>query len=163
MPNTQLIRKRKWDWYRYTFWVWVANLILVVLSYLIPGLIYIAPVLFLAICACWASMIILCKTDDTHMGDAFADCDIWCLVAAGIAVVYVIVNTIGCESLLREGYPHLQNGRFYLYNKGIIREITKEEYNSLLIAVGRLYIGFILLFSTLSLVFHSGRKNANGV
>ena len=154
-------RKNKGCWFCYTCCVWLVNLILTILSYFVSEIIYAAPILFLAILIGWGSIFFLLRTEDTHIGDALAESDRWCLAAAGFAVIYAIVNSIECMWLLHEGSPLLQDGKYYLYNKEIIREITKGEYNSLMIAQGRLSIGLMLLFSTIALVFHSGRKNLN--
>lgn len=163
MQNTQSTHKHKCSWYCYACLIWFANLVLAVLSHFVPGLVLTAPILFLAVAISWGGVIILHIRERDSIGDSLAESDSWCLVAAGIAVVYLIVNSIGCIVLLNEGSPHFQNGSYYLYNKGIIREITSAEYDRLLIAEGRLFIGFLLLFSTLSLVLHAGRKNVNKV
>lgn len=163
MQKTLSFGRPQCSWFTYSCAVFLTNLILVILSHVVPGLVYAAPIVFIATMVCWGSAIMFHKREETEIGDAFAESDKWCIIVAGIAVIYTIISFIQCMSLLSEGVPFLQNGRFYLYNRGhgIVREITKEEYNSLMIVEGRLFLSGILPFSTLALVFHSGRKNMN--
>lgn len=161
MSNAQIGSGDKFNWYGYARGVWLANLIMIVLSYFIPETVFMVAIMFIAIIVGFGSAFVLSAREGTDVGDALAESAVWCWIAAGIAVVYVIINVIGCASVLREGGPYMENGRYYLYNHRIVREITKSEYRTLQIAQGRLYSGCLLVFSTLSLMFHSGRKNIN--
>ena len=161
MSNAQLGSRDKFNWYGYACGVWLANLILVVLSYFIPGMFFFVAIMFIAIIVGFGSAFVLSAREGTDVGDALAESAVWCWIAAGITVVYVIINVIGCVPVLREGGPYMENGRYYLYNHRIVREITKSEYRTLQIAQGRLFSGCGLVFSTLSLMFHSGRRDIN--
>lgn len=86
----------------------------------------------------------------------FTTTEFVCLVLIGI---YAIFSLLYNSYILRNGGGEFRNGIYYLIDQGErIREITKEEYSSLLLAEYRLYTGHILFFYGLLLTYLRIRK-----
>ena len=148
------------NWYLYCLLVFLVNVIAVILTYFVVGMKIAAPFLFFAVLFGFASAILLHRKEDTHIGDAIAESNKWCLLLAAIAILYAIIVGIRCAFLLRNGSSCIENGLYYLTYRGkLIRQITAEEYRSLSLVEGRLFLSGLLPFTAFALVFHSGRKN----
>ena len=150
------------NWYLYCLLVFLANIIAVILTYFVVGMAIASPFLFFAVPFGFGSALLLHIKEDTHIGDAIGESSKWCLLLAAIAILYAIIVGIRCAFLLRNGSSCIENGLYYLTYRGkLIRQITAEEYRSLSLVEGRLYLSCLLPFTAFTLAFHSGRKNIN--
>ena len=150
---------RRFGMFEYSCLLWAINVILNVLSYSVIGMKYTAPFLLLAAFASCFVMLITARKEQVDMTTVWRKSARWADIIALVSFAYVAVNFVVCMFLLREGGPHIDNGVYCLWNHGFIREITKEEYDALMLVEGRFFTGHILVFSALPVVFFSARKN----
>ena len=151
---------RRFGFYEYSCLIWCVNIVLIILSYFINGLIYLAPLFFIAVLISYGGMIHMEKWKE-HFGlDRIFKYSTTCSkTIALMSIIYAFLNGFICGISLFDGSPHIDNGVYCLWNHGFIREITKEEYDALMIVEGRLFIGYYLVFSAIPIVYFSARKN----
>lgn len=70
-----------------------------------------------------------------------------------MSFLYTIFNFLANVYILRDGSVKFENGMYYLWDHRFVREITREEYRNLKIAETRLFIGHVLAFSAIPMVF----------
>lgn len=150
---------RRFEFHQYSHLVWCVNAVLIILSYFVNGLAYASVFLFIAAGISFGAMIILEKKENFGLDRILKYSTTRSKVIALMSIIYTFVNFFICMIPLLEGGPHIDNGVYCLWNHGFIREITKEEYDALMIVEGRLFTGHFLVFSALPLVFFSARKN----
>ena len=151
---------RRFGFYEYSCLIWCINVVLSVLYYFVSGLVNTAVFLFIAVSISFGAMIHLGKRKENFGLDRiFKYSTTWSKVIALISIIYTVVSFCICMTVLSGGGPHIHNGVYCLWNHGFIREITKEEYDALLIVEGRLFTGHLLTFSALPIVYFSARKN----
>ena len=155
----EVLAMRRFGAFQYACLVWLINMIFVILSYFIPGLIHIHPVLLVAIFVSFAMMIVTWKKEQIQFAQILEFSKTWVIAIAIVSILYGFVNFFVCLYLLREGGPHIDNGIYCLWNHGFIREITKAEYEALLKVEGRMFTGHSLIFSALPVVFFSAHTN----
>ena len=149
---------RPFGLYQYSCLLWFLNVVLVILSYFVGGLIYSVVVLFPAVFVSFGLMIILRQKEQIQFAQIWKHSTLRSKIIALISIIYTIINFIICMLLLSEGGPHIDNGVYCIWNHGFVREITKAEYEALMKVEGRFYLGHILTFSALPVVFFSARK-----
>ena len=152
---------RRFGAFQYACFVWLINVIFIILSHFITGLINIHPVLLVVTLVCFIMMIVTWRNEQIPFAQILEFSDAWTRWIAIISILYGFANFFVCMFLLREGGPHIDNGVYCLWNHGFIREITKAEYEALLKVEGRLFIGHSLIFSVPPVVFFSARSNIN--
>lgn len=145
----------------YSCLLWTINMILIVLSYFVTGIVYAAPFLMIAIFIAFFMMIVTARKEHTDLKHILKTSAGWTKIIAFVSIAYTLVNFAVCMILLREGGPHIDNGVYCLWNHGFIREITKHEYDSLMRVRGRLSTGHMLIFAALPIVFFSSQKQKN--
>ena len=151
---------RRFGFYQYSCIVWCVNVVLVILSYFVSGLVYIAVFFFIAVFISFGAMISLEKKEENFGLDRiFKYSTTWSKIIAFLSIVYTVVSFFICIAILCNGAPHIHNGVYCLWNGTFIREIAKEEYNALVIVEGRLLTGHALTFSAIPVVYFSARKN----
>lgn len=152
---------RRFGMFEYSCLLWAINVILVLLSYFVVGLVYAAPFLMIAVFIAFFLMIVTSRKEQVDMMTVWRKSARWADIIALVSIAYTLVNFIVCMFLLREGGPHIDNGVYCLWNHGFIREITKEEYDALMLVEGRLFTGHMLVFTALPIVFFSSQKQKN--
>ena len=151
---------RRFGFYEYSCIVWCINVLLIILSHFISGLVYTALIFEIAVVFLCVIMIRLEKKKRKFGLDRiFKYSTTWSKVIALLSIVYTVVSFSMCIVILCNGAPHIHNGVYCLRNGGFIREITKEEYDALVIVEGRLLTGHALTFSAIPVVYFSARKN----
>ena len=152
---------RRFGFYQYACLLWCINIVLVILSYFIVGLVYSVIILFPAVFIALGAMSWLSKKEKIGFSQVMARSAAWVKIIALTSILYSLVNFFVCLVLLSEGGPHIDNGVYCVWNHGFVREITRPEYEALLKIEGRMFVGHILAFTALPVVFFSARKNSN--
>ena len=145
-------------WFYYSWIVWgmaVLSAAAVNFTGMQPGF---ALVLFL-IFPEWFMMIHSGNREKLTQYEIVRACSKWCKRSFLICVVYGIFNFLLGMFLLREGGPHIHEGVYCLWNHGFIREISHEEYLSLLRTEGRMYTGNFLIFASVAMAYFTSREN----
>jgi len=150
---------RRFGLFQYACLLWFVNVVIVILSYFVSSVRYAALLLYPAVFIAFGSMIILGHKEGIGFEQVLKNSAAWSKAIAFTSVIYTFVNFFICMFLLREGGPHIDNGVYCLWNHSFIREITKDEYEALLLVEGRMSVGHLLAFSAIPVVFFSGRKS----
>ena len=156
--NYGVIILRRYGMYEYSCLLWIINVILVVLSYFVTGVAYAAPICMLAAFIVFFVMIVTAQKEQLNLKQIWKDSAGWTKAIALVSIIYTFVNFVVCMLLLWEGGPHIEDGVYCLWNHGFVRQITKQEYDSLMRVRGRLSTGHILIFAALPIVFFSAQK-----
>lgn len=150
----------RFNFYQYSCLIWGINVIFVFLSYFVSVIGLPVVIFLIAVFISYGAMVYLEKRKE-HFGldRIFKYSTNWSKIIAFLSIVYTVVNFAVCTVLLSNGSPHIQDGVYCLWNHGFIREITKEEYDALLIVEGRLLTGHCLTFSAIPVAYFSAIKN----
>lgn len=152
-------------WYWYGCCVWFINVIFAVAAYFVHGIRDVCPILFIFVFICFGSYVVQRNRDHAESGelvllvDALSGCPGWCRTAMAVSVLYGFANLFVCLYFLREGGPHIADGVYCLWEHGFVREITREEYDSLVLVQGRMFTGIMLPLSAIPLTFWASRKS----
>lgn len=135
--------------------IWLANAVAVALSYL-WNMSWVLPLILLAVIGEWVYCLLPLRWNKERVEKGHKIPPwVWCVVLA--SVIYTGINFILCMILLGDGMPHVEDGVYCLWNHGFIRAISEEEYTRLKMIEGRLFLGHLLTFSGLSMLFLSNR------
>lgn len=133
--------------------VWLVNVLAVVLSYFL-SMMWAWAFLVLAVFVVWPPTVVRVRKWTREGEPLFRKKPpAWVIGAAAVSVAYTFVNFIVCLTQLREGGPMLVDGVYCLWNHGFIREISFEEYTRLQLIEGRLFVGHLLTFTGLPMLF----------
>ena len=146
----------KFSMLKYSYLIYFLNIIFVVLSYFV-GIKEYAFFLFLAVFASFFAMIIWERKEKIAYEELWRNCTKWSKAIAFVSFAYGFINFFLCIYFLREGGPYVDQGVYCIWNHGFIREITKEEYERLLLVEGRMITGHMLIFSAFPMLFFSAR------
>ena len=135
--------------------IWAANVACTVLSYWIPQMLDASFVLFIAISIEWVLMFYLCHKNGMDNSLIKEETPKFFVILGVLSLIYTVGNTATSFLILSEGGPHIENGVYCLWNHGFIREITREEYESLLLVESRFFSGLILAFSAAPMMIFS--------
>lgn len=143
-------------WFYYSWAVWglaVFAAVAVNFTGMQPGF---ALVLFL-IFPEWFMMIHSGNREKLAQYKIVQACPKWCRRIFLVCVFYGIINFQLGLFLLRNGGPHIHEGVYCLWNHGFIREISHEEYLSLLRTEGRMFTGNFLIFASVAMAYFTSR------
>ena len=160
MVYVEVMPVRRFGFYHYSRLVFCINAVSVLLSYFVEISALPKILILAAVFISWGRMIYLAKTKEQFGLDRiFKYSTKRSKVIVLLSIIYTSVNFFVCMIPLLEGQPHIDNGVYCLWNHGFIREITKEEYDALMIVEGRFLTGHFLVFSALPVAYSSARKN----
>lgn len=143
-------------WFFYSWAVWglaVLSALAVNFTGMQPGF---ALVMFL-IMPEWFMLIHTANREKLTQYEVVQACPKWCKQIFLGCVVYGILNFLLGMILLRDGGPHIHEGIYCIWDHGFIREITYQEYISLLRTEGRMFTGNFLIFASVAMAYFSSR------
>jgi hypothetical protein len=144
-------------WYRYACLVTFSSLVLLLLSFFIKGILYAMIPLFILVAIEFVIMINALRT--RKFSSVIKNCAKWTIIFALASVIFALINFCICGYLLRYGGAHIDNGVYCLWNHGFVREITRAEYDRLILVEQRMISGHIHAFSAIPPVIFSAINN----
>lgn len=143
--------------------IWLANAIILILSYFLPGLfsycMVLAPFIFIEI----ALTFYLCKKNGMDNSIIQNETPMFFVIVLCISFAYTVLNSIAFMILLGEGGPEIVDGVYCLYNHGFVREISEAEYLFLSRAETCLVAGLLLTFSAAPICIFSAVVERNKI
>ena len=124
---------------------WLANVVLVLASWFCSVPIWLYAVLFVWIFIAFLSL----AAQKCSLGDLLGNTPPLLRLLAWVSAGYTGINSLISSYLLRNGGPRINEGVYCLWDHGFIREITKAEYDALILIENRLFFGHTLLFTGL--------------
>lgn len=124
---------------------WLVNLALVLVSWFCSVPIWLYAVLFVWIFIAFLSL----AAQKCSLGDLLGNAPPLLRILAWVSAGYTGINFLISGYLLRNGGPRINEGVYCLWDHGFIREITKAEYDVLILIENRFWFGQTLLFTGL--------------
>lgn len=144
-------------WFYYSWVVWVMAVLSAVAANFTGMQSGFALVLFL-IMPEWFMLIHTANREKLTQYEILQSCPKSCRRICAGCLAYGILNFLLGMFLLRDGGPHIHEGVYCLWNHGFIREITEQEYMSMLKTEGRMFTGNFLIFASVAMAYFTSRE-----
>lgn len=148
------------EWRKYAIVIWAINALALLAAHWRPEPQLLIFPLFVAIAV---GFIALCRFNREYglrLDEMLKDARSRIQLLGVLSLIYVGINSWLCIFALRDGQPHLHEGLYYLSQDGhLVRQITQAEYDRLTLMMGRLFLGGLLAFSSLTMMGFDKRKS----